>query len=110
MIPKAIKQEILLNQIGRIDVLHRLKSPLMISSVVFMKKFGPTISFFNEDLRLTRRINNKLEFPVIQVYKRGHPEVMVKVNPTQMKAEDILLDIQKINEKYSGKNETTEKV
>lgn len=109
MIPSSIKKEIILDQIGRIDVMHKVKSPLMISSVAFMKKFGPTISFYNEDLKLSRRINSELDFPVFYVYKKGSGEVMEKLNPSQLRAEEILNEILKINEKYSGKTEASEK-
>jgi len=102
LLPRALRKQISLSNIGKIEIQHAKNSPVMNNTFVFIKKFGPIIKFHNQHLEF-RRTLSKNPIPVYTVYGTNNTQIaQFEVGP--ITPEEILNKIETLNN--GGKLET----
>lgn len=58
LLPLSLHKKVILPNIGRIEIIHKKKSPMYLSTIAFVKQFGPSIQYYNTHLKFVRTLSD----------------------------------------------------
>jgi hypothetical protein len=97
LLPKTLKSKILLPNLSKIEILHKNKSNMFINTLVFVKRYGPSIKFYNESLTFQRKIAPERASPLIAVYGQENKK-LGEFEPGLLNPEEILQKIEQFSQ------------
>ena len=74
ILPRTLRRRIILPNVSKIEVEQKRKSTMILSTIIFMKKFGPIIKFHNETLEFQRVISDRT-VPLITIYGKDNSKL-----------------------------------
>lgn len=106
LLPKTLERQISLSKVGKITIEHNRKSSMFIPTLVFLKRYGPSVKFYNEHLKFERAIKD-LKTPIVTIYDTQNAQVD-QFDSATFTPEEIINRILEANQKLGG--ETAEKL
>jgi len=104
LLPRALRKQISLPNIAKIEIQHAKNSPMMKNTFIFMKKFGPVIKFHNQHLEFKRTLS-KNAVPVYSIFDAKNVQIaQFEAGPTT--PEEILAKIESLNNGGTAENVT----
>ena len=104
LLPKSLKQEIFFKNISKIEILHKKRSALYINTLVFIKRYGPPIKYYNENLKWERKLDETRKTPIIHIYGKDASRI-ASVESGNLLPDEIFERIQKLDEENVKKIE-----
>eukprot|EP01016_Furgasonia_blochmanni_P025338 TRINITY_DN27244_c0_g1_i2.p1 TRINITY_DN27244_c0_g1~~TRINITY_DN27244_c0_g1_i2.p1 ORF type:complete len:183 (-),score=33.93 TRINITY_DN27244_c0_g1_i2:3-551(-) len=88
LLPKSLKNAIVLPNLTKIHILHRKNPQLFTSTFTFIKKYGPSIKFYNESIEFKRLIADR-RTPLMLVYGKDDKK-LAEFESANLEPDDIV--------------------
>lgn len=95
LLPKSLKNAIQLKRIKRVDLLAQKGSAMFVPSLVFLKKYAPSIKYHNEGFKLNRQFHEEKTVKLLCFNEKN--EKVGEFEPVHMEAETILQKLMDID-------------
>ena len=103
MLPKTLQTAIKLKNLGKIEILNKINSTSLYNTRIFIKKYVPSIRYYNENLKFVRTVNDSAEKPLIKIFNITESS-FEEFEAEELNAEEILSKIEKLNDKFKEIN------
>eukprot|EP01017_Pseudomicrothorax_dubius_P033231 TRINITY_DN4432_c0_g1_i1.p1 TRINITY_DN4432_c0_g1~~TRINITY_DN4432_c0_g1_i1.p1 ORF type:complete len:136 (+),score=28.28 TRINITY_DN4432_c0_g1_i1:152-559(+) len=96
LLPKTLKTPINLSRVGKIELYKKKNSIAYISTLIFLKKYGPSIKYYNEGV-VVKQLTDESKQAFVRFYDRAGQQ-LAEIDTSTLSSEDILERLKKIDQ------------
>ncbi|KRW98944.1 hypothetical protein PPERSA_00771 [Pseudocohnilembus persalinus] len=103
LLPKTLKTRVQLPNIGKIEIKHKNQCQMYLSTINFLKSYGPSIQYYN-DLKINHITDSQFHSPIYTIYDQNNKQIESFEVGTLKNGDSILEKIMGINDQLNANN------